>query len=125
MGEVSAELPCIVSSSSYLQLNENRKLNPYEYSVVPSRSEDELGTTKVTDRSNYTLLTKAQHKDEDDDESVDKLISEEPVKTNATEIAMETKPVEPEEESNKVFESNSIESRIETKNMKPKHEKVK
>ena len=49
----------------------------YMVSVVPSRSKDELGTTKVTDLSNYTLLTKAQHKDEDDDESVDKFKTDE------------------------------------------------
>ena len=67
-------------------------------SVVPYRSEDELGTIKVTDRSNYTLLTKAQHKDEDDDESVDKFKTDEPVKTNATENAIETKVVKPEKE---------------------------
>ncbi len=94
-------------------------------SVVPSRSEDELGTTKVTDRSNYTLLTKAQHKDEDDDESVDKFKTDEPVKTNATEIAIETKLVKPEEELYKPYKTNSIESCIETKNIKPKTEKVK
>ena len=67
-------------------------------SVVPSRSEDELGTTKVTYRSNYTLLTKAQHKDEDDDESVDKFKTDEPVESNTTENTIETKLVEPEEE---------------------------
>ena len=97
----------------------------HEGSVVPSRSEDELGTTKVTDRSNYTLLTKAQHKDEDDDESVDKFKTDEPVETNATEIAIETKLVEPEEELYKPYKTNSIESRIETKKIKPKTEKVK
>ena len=70
-------------------------------SVVPTRSEDELGSTKVTDRSNYTLLTKAQHKDEDDDESVDKFKTDEPVESNTTENAIETKLVEPEEESYK------------------------
>ena len=68
------------------------------YSVVPSRSENELGTTKVTDRSNYTLLTKAEPKDEDDDESVDKFKTNKPVETNATENKIETKLVEPEEE---------------------------
>ena len=94
-------------------------------SVVPSRSEDELRTTKVTDRSNYTLLTKAQHKDEDDDESVDKFKTDEPVETNATEIAIETKVVKAEEELYKPYKTNSIENRIETKNIKPKTEKAK
>ena len=94
-------------------------------SVVPSRSEDKLGTTKVTDRSNYTLLTKAQHKDEDDDKSVDKFKTDEPVKTNATEIAIETKLVKPEEELYKPYKTNSIESRRKTKKIKPKTEKVK
>ena len=97
----------------------------FDSSVVPSRSEDELGTTKVTDRSNYTLLTKAQHKDKDDDESVEKFKTDEPVETNATEIAIETKLVEPEEELYKPYKTNSIESRIETKKIKPKTEKVK
>ena len=108
-------------------------------SVVPTRSEDELGSTKVTDRSNYTLLSKAQHKDEDDDESVDKFKTDEPVESNATENAIETKLVEsnatenaietklvePEEDLYKPYKTNSIESRIETKNIKPKTEKVK
>ena len=71
-------------------------------SVVPTRSEDELGSTKVTDRSNYTFLSKAQHKDEDDDESVDKFKTDEPVESNTTENAIETKLVEPEEESYKL-----------------------
>ena len=68
------------------------------YSVVPTRSEDELGSTKVTDRSNYTLLSKDQHKDEDDDESADKFKTDEPVESNTTENVIETKLVEPEEE---------------------------
>ena len=72
------------------------------FSVVPTRSEDELGSTKVTDRTNYTLLSKAQHKDEDDDESVDKFKTDEPVESNTTENAIETKLVEPEEESYKL-----------------------
>ena len=73
---------------------------PYEIntSVVPTRSEDELGSTKVTDRSNFTFLSKAQHKDEDDDKSVDKFKTNEPVESNTTENAIETKLVEPEEE---------------------------
>ena len=82
-------------------------------SVVPSRSEEKLGTTKVTDRSNYTLLTKAQHKDEDDDESVDEFKTDEPVETNATEIGIETKQVKPEEELHKPYKTNSMESCIE------------
>ena len=71
-------------------------------SVVPTRSEDELGSTKVTDRTNYTLLSKAQHKDEDDDESVAKLKTDEPFESKTTENAIETKLVEPEEESYKL-----------------------
>ena len=67
-------------------------------SVVPTRSEDELGSTKVTDRSNFTFLSKAQHKDEDDDESVDKFKTDETVESNTTGNAIETKLVEPEEE---------------------------
>ena len=67
-------------------------------SVVPTRSEDELGSTKVTNRSNYTLLSKDQHKDEDDDKSVDKFKTDEPVESNTTENVIETKLVEPEEE---------------------------
>ena len=94
-------------------------------SVVPTRSEDELGSTKVTDRTNYTLQSKAQHKDEDDDESVDEFKTDEPVESNATENAIETKLVEPEEELYKPYKTNSIESRIETKNIKPKTKKFK
>ena len=94
-------------------------------SVVPTRSEDELGSTKVTDRTNYTLQSKAQHKDEDDDESVDEFKTDEAVESNATENATETKLVEPEEELYKPYKTNSIESCIETKNIKPKIEKVK
>ena len=41
---------------------------------------------------------KAQLKDKDNDKSVDKFKTDEPVKTNATEIAIEIKLVEPEEE---------------------------
>ena len=74
-------------------------------SVVPTQSEDELCSTKVTDRSNYTLLSKAQHKDKDDDKSVDKFKTDEPVESNATENAIETKLVE----------SNATENAIETK----------
>ena len=70
-------------------------------SVVPTQSKDKLGSTKVTDRSNYTLLLKAQHKDEDDDETLGKFKTDEPVESNTTEIAIETKLVEPEEESYK------------------------
>ena len=83
--------------SVYMGLYKNIVTN----SVVPTRSEDELGSTKVTDRSNYTFLSKAQHKDEDDDESVDKFKTDEPVESNTTENAIETKLVEPEEESYK------------------------
>ena len=70
-------------------------------SVVPTRSEDEIGSTKVTDRSNYTFLSKAQHKGEGDDESVDKFKTDKPVESNTRENAIETKLVEPEEESYK------------------------
>ena len=56
---------------------------------------------------------------------MDKLKTDEPVEKNASEISIETKLVEPEEQSYKLEDSNSIESRIETKNMKPKHEKAK
>ena len=65
----------------------------------------------------------AQHKDEDNDESVDKFKTDEPVETNV--IAIETKLVEPEEVLYKPYKTNSIESRIETKKIKPKTEKVK
>ena len=71
---------------------------PWLASVVPTRSEDELGSTKVKDRSNYTLLSKDQHKDKDDDESVDKFKTDEPVESNTTENVIETKLVKPEEE---------------------------
>ena len=54
-----------------------------------------------------------------------KFKTDKPVKTNATEIAIETKLVKPEEELFKPYKTNSIESRIETKNIKPKTEKVK
>ena len=47
------------------------------------------------------------------------------VESNATENAIETKLVEPEEDLYKPYKTNSIESRIETKNIKPKTEKVK
>ena len=81
------------SSSHSLPLNKQTTS-----SVVPTRSKDNLGSTKVTDRSNYTLLSKDQHKDEDDDKSVDKFKTDEPVKSNPTENVIETKLVEPEEE---------------------------
>ena len=47
------------------------------------------------------LLSKAQHKGEGEDESVDKVKTDEPVESNTTENAIETKLVEPEEESYK------------------------
>ena len=47
------------------------------------------------------------------------------VESNATENAIETKLVEHEEDLYKPYKTNSIESRIETKNIKPKTEKVK
>ena len=78
-------------------------------SVVPIRSEDELGSTKVTDQTNYTLQSKAQHKDEDDDEKVDEFKTDEPVESNGTENEIETKLVEPEEELYKPYKTNSIE----------------
>ena len=56
---------------------------------------------------------------------MDKFKTDEPVETNATEIAIETKLVKPEEELYKPYKTNSIESRIETKNSKPKTEKFK
>ena len=56
---------------------------------------------------------------------MDKFKTDEPVETNATENAIETKLVEPEEELYKPYKTNSIESCIETKNIKPKTEKVK
>ena len=64
---------------------------PAQSSVVPTRSVDKLGSTKVTDRLNYTLLSKAQHKDEDNDESVEKIKTDEPFESNTTENIIETK----------------------------------
>ena len=55
---------------------------------------------------------------------MDKLKTNEPVKTNATENGIETKEVEPEEELYTPYKTNSKESHIETKNRKPKTEKV-
>ena len=55
---------------------------------------------------------------------MDKFKTDDPVETNATENAIETKVVEPEEELYKLYKTNPIESRIETKNIKPKTEKV-
>ena len=74
----------------------------YSTSVVPTRSEDELGSTKVTDRSNYTLLSKVQHKDEDNDESEEKIKTDEPFESNTTENTIEKKLVISEEESYEV-----------------------
>ena len=56
---------------------------------------------------------------------MEKFKTDKPVETNATENAIETKLVEPEEELYKPYKTNSIECRIETKNIKPKTEKVK
>jgi hypothetical protein len=55
---------------------------------------------------------------------VDKFKTDEPVETNATEIAIETKVVKPEEELYKPYKTNSIKNRIETKNIKPKTEQA-
>ena len=75
-------------------------------SVVRSRSEDKIRTIKVTDRSNYTLLMKAQHKDKDNDKSVDEFKTDEPVESNGTENETETKLVKPEEELYKPYKTN-------------------
>ena len=56
---------------------------------------------------------------------MDEFKTDEAVESNATENAIETKLVEPEEELYKPYKTNSIESCIETKNIKPKTEKVK
>ena len=54
---------------------------------------------------------------------MDEFKTDEAVKSNATENAIETKLVEPEEELYKPYKTNSIECRIETKNIKPKTKK--
>ena len=97
--------PSNPKSIPYGNFHQGRRMTPSNWlflSVVPTRSVDELGSTKVTDRSNYTLLSKAQHKDKDDDESVKKIKTDKPFTSNTTENTIETKLVQPEEESYKV-----------------------